>query len=326
MFTFEDIIGYEDIKKHLQNSIRLNRLSHAYIIEGIEGSGKKLIAGTVAKTLQCEEKGDTPCNTCISCTTFDSGNHPDVIYVKQMKKKSIGVEEIRNQVQDTIDIKPYKYPYKIYIIDAAEKLTEQAQNALLKTIEEPPSYAMILLLTKNSNSFLPTILSRCVLLNLRPQSFDVVKDYLIKKEGIPDYQADIYAQFSNGSIGLAKKLAVSEEFVAMKEELISLLTALKTVNKVERMNQYKELEKYKDKIQSVLDFMTIWYRDILFYKELGDTGYIMNKDNMDLIKEQSHGTFESILNNLQLIEETKYKLRRNTNFQLTMEILLLNLK
>ncbi|WP_105618887.1 DNA polymerase III subunit [Vallitalea okinawensis] len=326
MFTFEDIIGYEDIKKHLQNSIRLNRLSHAYIIEGLEGSGKKLIAGTIAKTLQCEEKGDTPCNTCISCTTFDSGNHPDVIYVEQMKKKSIGVEEIRKQVQDTIDIKPYKYPYKIYIIDRAEKLTEQAQNALLKTIEEPPGYAMILLLTKNSNSFLPTILSRCVLLNLRPQSFDIIKDYLIKSEGVPDYQADIYAQFSNGSIGLAKKLAISEEFVSMKEEMISLLTTLKTINKVERMNQYKELEKYKDQIQSILDFMTIWYRDILFYKELGDTGYIMNKDNIDLIKEQSHGTYESILNNLQLIEETKYKLRRNTNFQLTMEILLLNLK
>lgn len=327
MFTFEEIIGYEGIKEHIQHSLQLGRLSHAYIIDGPEGSGKKLIAGTMAKTLQCEAGGQTPCNTCISCMTFDSENHPDVIYVKPTKKKSIGIEDIRKQIGETIDLKPYKYEYKIYIIDQADILTEQAQNALLKTIEEPPEYAMIILLSKNINAFLPTILSRCVVLTLRPLQKELIRKFLIAEEGIPDYQADVYTSFANGTIGMAKQLAGSEAFVEMRNEILGLLQGLRGYNRIETMENYKTLEKYKDKIQQVLHLMYIWYRDLMVVKEDLDESYVMNKDHLSKLESESgYLSLKKITDNLEAIEKTKQSLRRNANFQLVMEMMLLKLK
>lgn len=327
MFTFEEIIGYEGVKEHIKHSLKLGRLSHAYILDGPMGSGKKLVAGTMAKTLQCEEGGETPCNTCISCMTFDSENHPDVIYVKPTKKKSIGIEDIRKQIGETIDLKPYKYDYKIYIIDQADILTEQAQNALLKTIEEPPEYVIVLMLSKNINAFLPTILSRCVVLTLRPLQKELIRSYLIKEEGIPDYQADMYTAFANGTIGMGKKLAKSEEFVEMRNKTLGLLHGLRGYNRVETMESYKELDAYKDKIDQVLNLMYIWYRDLLMVKENLEEKHIMNRDHMvKLESESSYISLKKIIDNLDVIEKTRRSLKRNTNFQLAMEMMLLKLK
>ena len=164
---FQDIIGQEQITGHLQNAIRMGKVSHAYIIQGEAGSGKKMLADIFATTLQCEEGGIEPCGRCQSCKQAISGNHPDIRHVIH-EKATIGVDDIRLQLNNDIMVKPYSRPYKVYIIDEAEKMTEQAQNAMLKTIEEPPEYAVILLLTVNAKLLLPTILSRCILLNVRP--------------------------------------------------------------------------------------------------------------------------------------------------------------
>lgn len=136
MSKFADIYGHEQIKEHLQNAIRLNKVSHAYIFNGPMGSGKKMTAGIFAETLQCERHGQEPCGTCHSCIQSESGNQPDIIWVHHEKPGSIGVDDVREQVIGDMQIKPYSSRYKIYIIDEAEKLTQQAQNALLKTIEE----------------------------------------------------------------------------------------------------------------------------------------------------------------------------------------------
>ena len=176
MAGFSEIIGHEQIIEHLQNAIRLNKVSHAYILDGEEGSGKMLLASAFAQTLQCEQGGTEPCGKCHSCIQAESRNQPDIIRVTHEKPGSIGVDDIRDQLCSDILIRPYSSPWKIYIVDEAEKMTVQAQNALLKTIEEPPAYGIVLLLTENSEAFLPTILSRCVTLKLRP-----VKDEQIRK-------------------------------------------------------------------------------------------------------------------------------------------------
>ena len=159
MLVFKDILGHEQIKEHFQNAVRTGSVSHAYILSGEAGMGRKSLANAFALSLLCEKGLPDPCMKCHACRQVLSGNHPDLIYVTHEKPASIGVDDIRRQINDTILIRPYSSYYKIYIVDEAEKMTVQAQNALLKTIEEPPSYGIILLLATNPDVFLPTILS-----------------------------------------------------------------------------------------------------------------------------------------------------------------------
>ena len=148
MLGFNDILGHEQIKEHFRNAVETGKVSHAYILSGEAGMGRKSLANAFALSLLCEKGMAEPCMQCHACKQVLSGNHPDLIYVTHEKPASIGVDDIREQLNDTIQVRPYSSYYKIYIVDEAEKMTVQAQNALLKTIEEPPAYAVILLLPR----------------------------------------------------------------------------------------------------------------------------------------------------------------------------------
>ena len=201
MADFKDIIGQEQIIHHMQNAIRQKKMSHAYLLCGEAGSGKRLLAEAFAKTVLCEEGGIEACGKCKSCRQTESGNHPDFRVVVR-EKATLGVKEIREQVASDVQIKPYSSPYKIYWIDEAEKMTEEAQNALLKTIEEPPEYAIFLLSVSRQELLLQTVLSRCVLLPLHPVATERIKKFLMEKKGVPDYLAHSAASFSGGLVRL----------------------------------------------------------------------------------------------------------------------------
>lgn len=239
LLDFSGIVGHEKIIDHLKTAIQQKKISHAYILNGEEGSGKRLLANVFAKTLQCEAGGVNPCNICKSCMQADSKNHPDIIYVTH-EKASIGVDDIRTQLNNDIGIKPYSSPYKIYIIEDSDKMTEQAQNALLKTIEEPPDYAVILLLANNRNRFLQTILSRCVTLSLKPIAAKKIESYLMEKQQVPDYLAKLSASFARGNIGRAMKYASSEEFSESKDEILKVLKSIDTMPLYEIMATLKK--------------------------------------------------------------------------------------
>ena len=230
MARFADVLGHEQTITHLKHAIQFHKVSHAYIINGEKGSGKKLLAGIFAQTLQCKKGGLEPCMECQSCKQSVSQNQPDIIRITHEKPGTISVEDIRQQLNGDILIKPYSSLYKIYIIDEAEKLTIQAQNALLKTIEEPPIYAVILLLTTNVGMLLPTIQSRCVTLHLKPVSSALIEKYLMEDLEIPDYYANICTAFAQGNVGKAKRLALSEDF---KEMLSHALHLVKYISEME---------------------------------------------------------------------------------------------
>ena len=162
----------------------MNKVSHAYLFGGESGSGKKMMASLFAMTLQCEKHGVEPCMECPSCKKAQSQNHPDIIYVKHEKPNTISIDEIREQLINDVMIKPYSSPYKIYIIDEAQKLTLQAQNALLKILEEPPDYGVFLILSTNAERLLPTIRSRCAELQLGPVAQDEALPFL--RQNAPD--------------------------------------------------------------------------------------------------------------------------------------------
>ena len=208
MASFRDIVGHEQIIRQLQNGIRQKKVSHAYLFCGETGSGKRLMADAFAKTLLCEAGGIEACGTCKSCKQAESGNQPDLRAVVR-EKASLGVSEIREQVTSDAQIKPYSSAYKVYIIDEADKLTEEAQNALLKTIEEPPEYAVFLLLATKREALLPTVLSRCVTISFYPVETGKIRKFLMEKRKLPDYVAQNAAAFSGGLIGGASLKADS---------------------------------------------------------------------------------------------------------------------
>lgn len=326
MQGFEQIIGHENIIQHLQNAIASNKVSHAYIFNGEEGMGKKLLASAFAKTLQCEEKGIISCDRCKSCLQADSGNHPDIIYVTH-EKVSIGVDDIRLQVNSDIQVKPYSSPYKIYIIDDADKLTEQAQNALLKTMEEPPEYAVIILLTNNTSVLLPTIRSRCVLLNLKPVDKQRVKDFLMEQYHIPDYMAEVAASFSGGNVGKAIKYASSKDFEQMKENVLHILKYIDDMELYEVISGLKFMTTDKNNILDYIDLMILWYRDVLMFKATMDPDLLLYKDELTFIKKQaSIRSYEGVDHIIQSMEKAKIRLKANVNFDIAVELMLLTIK
>ena len=324
---FQEIVGHEEVIQHLQNAIRLGKVSHAYILSGEKGSGKKLLANTFAMALQCEKKGVDPCQECRSCKKAMSRNHPDIIYITHEKPNSIGIEDIRTQLIEDVMIKPYCSSYKIYIIDEAEKLTLQAQNALLKTIEEPPAYAVILLLTSNMETFLPTITSRCVKLNLRPVQESMVKDYLMEKMHLPDYQAQMDAAFSQGNIGKARQMAESDEFNLMTEQALRILKKSNELELYEMVEMIKELSAGKQNIDEYLDLFAMWFRDVLFFKATKEVDGLMFKDQLNHIKERARkSSYEGIEKIIDAIGTAKERLHANVNFDLVMELLFLTIR
>lgn len=327
MKTFSDVVGHEKVKEHLQNAISLNKISHAYIINGDTGSGKKALASLFAKTIQCEKGGDEPCNNCQSCHQADSKNQPDIIWVTHEKPGSIGVEDVRLQINSDILIKPYSSKYKIYIVDEAEKLTVQAQNALLKTIEEPPSYGIIIFLTTNADLFLPTILSRCITLTLKPVKQQLIEKYLMENYQIPDYQARFAAAFSQGRIGRAISIAASDDFNALQDDVLQLLKYIDEMEISEIIEAIKRANVYKLNIEDYIDFMMMWYRDVLMYKSTQNANVLIFKDEIKYItKTANNRSYEGIDAILKAMDKAKVRLAANVNFDLTMELMLLTLK
>ena len=329
MSSFKDVVGHKNIIQYIENAVKTDKVSHAYILNGKKGSGKRLLANLFAMSLQCQnrdEDGDA-CGKCQSCKQAASNNQPDIIRVTHEKPNTISVEDIRGQLNGDIQIKPYSSPYKIYIVDEAEKLSPQAQNALLKTIEEPPEYAVILLLTSNIDSLLPTIRSRCVRLDLKVVDDGLVKKYLMEHLQVPDYQAEIDASYAQGSIGKAKEAATSQEFADMTANALKILKYANSMEVYELTEAIKTLTADKNNINDYLDIFQFWFRDVLMFKATREIDNLVFKQEINFIREQaSERSYENIEKILEALEKTKVRLRANVNLELALELLFLTIR
>ncbi len=334
MYKFSDIKGNDRIVKNLKSAVFYNKISHAYIIDAPKGSGKKLIANSFAKAIQCENlKGNLEndvesCGYCTSCRTFDAGYHTDIIYVNASKSKVIGVDDIREQIGKNIELKPYKYQYKIFIVNNADTMTIQAQNALLKTIEEPPEYGVFILLSENYNNFLPTILSRCVLLKLKPLNYDIVIKYIKSNFSVLDEEVYLYASYAQGNIGKAIEMLSSEKFIEMRNMVIEFINSFHEKDFIEIFSDVLVFEEYKENIMTVIDILYLCYRDMIVLK-------CFDNNNTFLIQKDKKSMFMNIIESFSLkqlffgtkaILNAKKQLESNSNFQMTMENLFLRLK
>ncbi|MDT3845038.1 MAG: DNA polymerase III subunit delta' [Bacillota bacterium] len=327
MAGFHDILGHDSIKDHFRKAIEYGRVSHAYILAGERGMGKKSLAKAFAMTLLCEKSDEEPCMECHSCKQMLSDNHPDVIWVTHEKPASIGVDDIRVQVNDTIDIRPYSSAHKIYIIDEAEKMTAAAQNALLKTIEEPPAYAVILLLTTNQELFLPTILSRCIQLKLKPLQDSLIVQYLTEKMSLNENRAGMVAAFARGNLGRAASIAGSEEFAEMTETLLRILKSIHEMDTEKMLDTIRMMTAEFSDLNECLDFMQLWYRDILMFKVTKDMNTLIFRNEYSAISRicasSSYPGLEQVLD---AIDKARVRLGANVNKELALELLFLTMK
>ena len=299
---FEKIRGQRFAKKYLSNSIKSNMISHAYMFEGPSGVGKNTMARDLATTLLEME---------------NLFNSPDYIEITP-DGNSIKIAQIR-KLQSDILVKPYK-SYKIYVIDEAQKMTVEAQNALLKTLEEPPKYAIIILITNNKESLLDTIKSRCEIIKFTPIPLVEVADYLTQT-GVDKNRASLLANFSRGSMQKAIELSESEDFHIMRDEVQKYVETFLTGSMLDIMDIQSSIEKYKDNITNVLDLLVNYFRDIMI-----DSSMIINLDRLVFIKNMSTKiTYSQLSKIIDIIEETKNKLRSNCNFNISIQVMTLNI-
>lgn len=329
MRAFAEVIGNEQIKKYLENAMATGTISHSYILSGEDGVGKKMIAKAFAKALQCtgevpvEEK---PCCKCHSCIQAEGDNQPDIVYVQHEKPATIGVDDIRTGLVNDIQVRPYESRYKIYIVDEAEKMSIQAQNAMLKTIEEPPEYGIVLLLSSNLNAFLPTIRSRCVELMVRPVSHSKQENYLLE-HGVSEEQIASIIHFTKGNIGKAMRMAASEDFMEMVTRLKLTLKQVHTMNTEQLIQTVALLGTYQKDIRDCLDFIEMWYRDVLMFKATKDLNLLVfQEDSFELKHAVERSSYEGIEAILQAIQTARRRLDANVNFELTMQLLLETMK
>lgn len=318
------ILGNEKIRHQLRESITKQSISHAYILAGDKGIGKSKIAREFAMELICEKH--TGCGECPACRQFLADAYPDFFYMDAEGKESIGIDRIRESIVNDVTIRPYHGKVKIYVIDEADKMTVGAQNALLKTIEEPPEYVVILLLVRNMSLLLETIRSRCIKLLLSAVSTDRIKGWLVEK-GISEEVATMVASYSNGAPGIAKAMAESEDFAVMYEQNVEFLKKISEVGINDILIFIEELKKRAGGFKEFINFLRLWYRDICILK------LTKKIENLVFIREESvilrlsrEYTLKKINSIIDLIDETEIRLNSNVSGDTVMELLFIGLR
>ncbi len=323
---FRSIIGHKDVIRHFQAAIASGRISHAYILTGEPGSGKRMMADAFSQTLMCRNRSDggtDACLRCRSCMKAADLSHPDILYVNHEKPGVITVQEIRSQVVGTVDIRPYESDYKVIIIPDAEKMNPQAQNALLKTIEEPPSYAVILLLTSQAEALLPTIRSRCVSIALGPVPDAELAAYLGESLLLPDYEVRMLTAFAQGNVGRALAAATDETFISRRDKTVGLLKLLHNMDTAAFMEVIRAIKEDRDKIRDFLDFLLMWFRDVLYFKATADADQLIFSREISAIRAQATASsYEGLQEILEAVDRCAVRLRANVGFELALELLL----
>lgn len=321
---FNHIIGHEKVIEVLKRALENNTISHSYLFEGEEGLGKKRVAFAFAKALLCIEEQSQPCNTCSSCLKFQGGNHPDFFLIDS-EKGLIKKEEIESLIKN-ITRAPFESERKIFIIDDSDKMNSQGKNALLKTLEEPPSYVNIILISSNTNHLLPTILSRVQRIKFYPVEATKIVKHLVDEYGKFQEEAGFIAEFSKGSVGKSIDLSSSEDFFKKRDEIIKIIDSLLKGDKTKVFSSMEFFNDNKEEIEELLDIFLFWFRDLVIYKEIGESQLIINKDKLEYLSSQSFMKFNKIHDIINKIQETKEDIGRNVNYQLSIETMLLNIQ
>ena len=341
MAELTEILGREEMTKHLREAIVREKVSHAYIFSGEPGTGKKTVAKVFAQTLLCEgidkhmhQIGDATqekayaCGVCDSCKKALAGTNPDIIFIeRETGKNNISVDDIREKVVEDAAVKPYKGRYKIYIIKEAQEMSIEAQSALLKTLEEPPEYVVVMLLVSSPDMLLHTIRSRTEQIEVPVLSDEIVENFLREAleddDTVTDDDIQFAVTFAEGKIGRGMACFQNPHFKALKDDVLNVVLNIKNMSIPEMTACVRKAEGYKDLLLDYyFELMTLWYRDILLFESTRDANGVVYKEYItDISKQASVITYEGLENITEAIQKAKQRIAANVNFEITMELL-----
>ena len=330
------VIGQVKATEAVKRGVSNGRLSHALLLVGPKHVGKMTLAINLAQFLNCASE-DRPCDQCNSCRRIASGNHPDVQTIKRedskeagdsSQRKGIGIDQIR-EMQHSVNLKPYEGGVRVIIIDGAELMSEEAANALLKTLEEPPADTIFVLITVDEGLLLPTILSRCQKLELPALPVHTARQALVEQWGISSERADLLARLSHGAIGWAisaigDETIVEERFLNL-EGFISLADSDSSARFEFAADLATLFGKNRALARNRLELWLTWWRDLMLMKN-GCSESITNADRKDMLQQQSgRYSLREIIGMLKSIQQTMHQLEQNANPRLTLEVLMLSI-
>ncbi len=312
--SFNDIKGQDRIVKVLKDAISSQRIHHAYLFVGSQGVGKTLTAKNFALLLNCLDiKDNDSCSNCINCQKIEADQSPDVVFAKGTGEGgTFKIEDMKN-LQNIIFLKPFEARKKVFIVEDASRMTLDAANSFLKTLEEPPEDSVIILIAHDKSKIIPTIYSRCEVMNFSNLTRDFVKSILIEKFGIFEFKAGFVANYSKGSLKDLDNLKDIEDLLTKKNAIID-----KFKNNIKLYDDFGESKVEAFEIIEVLSF---WYRDILMAK-IGLDNMLTNSDRIEeILNESNYFSVEDLVKVLEQLDRASNLISLNANTKLSMSVL-----
>jgi len=315
--AFRDVVGHQRPLQILRRAIETGRVHHAYLFTGMEGIGKRVVALNMAKALNCSNQGGEACDHCPVCQRIDKGVHPDLILINPTGD-TIKIGQVR-ELQRSIAFKPFEARWRVIIMDGAERMTREAANAFLKTLEEPPPWTTIILVAAAVEGLPATVLSRCQRIRFNPLSQEEIKRVLT--DHLSMQEIDILSPLAGGSPGRALNMD-REEVTKVKDALPSAFSP--SVN--QRLQVAREIAQQEGRGRIFLEILEGWLRDLIVYQETGEEGMLLNRDMADEVKRVApHRKSEGLLRDFWSLLQTQRGIDAHGNLQLSLESALLGI-
>lgn len=316
------VVGHEWAVELLECSLANGRTAHAYLLLGLPQIGKTTLALNFAQALNCQDEGK-PCGQCRSCLKIAHGNHPDVRVI-EAGNGTIKIDQVRTMQREVV-LSPHEGRWKVYVIRQMERATAEAANCLLKTLEEPPAQVILVLTASDMDQLLPTIVSRCQVLNLRPPSVLLAQEALEERWGVEPERAKLLARLSGGRLGWAVRASEDEAILRKRERGLDEMLELMGQGRVERLRYAQRLSQTPDALREVLDLWLSWWRDLLLIKG-GSSAEVTNVDREAALCSQAQGySLTQVRDFIEDLRAAVWQLEHNVNIRLTLEVLMLSL-